>query len=210
MTTWASFLDAIRAYLKDDQENPKYSDHLIYLYTVDAIRDYSQWFPRERRVEIEPLDGGYPAPEDMVDVRVVEYPEGTYLKTRVARPGYTFRTLPSPTLYWVEGNTLYINSEPKRPLFLTYGGIHAYPTSDEDEEFEFTVPSRDIELINIYVRAKCLEQTRTRQSSLDRFKRRGSRDDNPMMPETVSLMDEYYNKIAERSTGGIIYLYGAK
>jgi len=208
MITWASFRNQIRIYLKDDQDTAKYSDQLLYLFTVDAIKDYSQWFPREVRVEIEPVDGVYPVPEDMIDIRVVEYPEGTYLKSRIARPGRTFRNLASPTLYWKEGGSIHINAVAKGPLFLTYGGLHAYPTSDSDDAFQFTVPLKDMELINIYVRAKCLEQTRSRQSSLDRFKRRGSRDDNPMMPETTTLMDEYYNKIAERSRGGVIYLYG--
>jgi hypothetical protein len=208
-TTWASFLSNIRAYLQDEGDNPKFSDSLIYLYTCDALRDYSQWFPKETRVEIDPVDGVYPFPSDFEDVLAIECPEDTYLKRRLARPGYKYKTLATPTHFWETSSGIEINTDSDDSIFLTYSGCHNLPSSAEDDTFEFTVPERDMELINIYVRAQCLEQTRTRQSNLDRFRRRGERDDNPMIYETHNLMDEYLAKIAERSKGGVIYLYQA-
>jgi hypothetical protein len=217
MTTWTSFLANIRTYLKDDGTTSKYSDQLILLFTQDALREYSQYFPRERRVEIDPSESLYALPDDLIEIQAVECPEGTYLKRRVARPGYKFRTLSSPTLYWQVGESLRLNADTDDAIFLTYGGQHPNPTSDLLEEVEegedpvaytFTVPDKDMELINLYVRAQCLEQTRSRQANLDRFRRRGERDDNPMIYETRTLMDEFYNKIAQRSGGDVIYLYG--
>jgi len=208
MTTWASFLNGVRVYLNDTRDTPKYSDELIYLYTCDALRDYSNWFPLVSREEIDPVSGAYPIPDDLLDIRSVEIPEGTYLKTRVARPGYKFRTLTNPSLYWQIGDSIYLNASTTDPIYLTYGAYHTVPTSEDDDTFTFTVPEGDMELINLYVRAQCLEQTRSRQANLDRFKRRGERDDNPLIIETKTLMDEYYSKIAERSKGGVVYLYG--
>ena len=206
--TWASFRSNVRAYLKDTGDTPRYSDSLIYLYTCDALRDYSNWFPRIIRVEIDPVSGAYPLPSDFLDVRYVEYPDGTYLKSRVARPGYKFRSQSAPTLYWQVDNALKLNAVAKNSIFLTYGGSHAQPATNADDTFVLTVPQGDLEVLNLYVRAQCLGQTRSRQSNLDRFKRTGRRDDNPMLPETETLMDEYYRKIAERSRGGTVYLYG--
>jgi len=208
MTTWASFLNGVRLYLNDTRDTPKYSDKLIYLYTCDALRDYSNWFPLITRTEIDCVGGVYAVPSDLMDIRAVEIPAATYLKTRMARPGFKFRTLSHPSLYWKIGSFIYLNSDTTDSIFLTYGACHTLPTSETDTTFEFTVPEGDMELLNLYARAKCLGQTRSRQANLDRFKRRGERDDNPLINETQTLMDEYYSKIAERSKGGVVYLYG--
>ena len=207
-TTWAGFLAGIRSYLQDtSQTNPKYSDELIYLYTCDAIRDYSQWFPKVTRVEIANVDGGYALPEDFGGVITIEDDNGAFLKKRLARPGYKYRTLTNPTRYWVNSEGIRLNSSTTNAIYLTYRGSHDLPASADDTTFVFSIPDRDMELISIYVRAQCLEQTRSRQANLDRFKRRGERDDNPLIYETSSLMDEYLAKVAERYTGGARYLY---
>lgn len=207
-TTWATFISDIRAFLKDEGDVQKYSDHLIYVYTCDAVRDYSNWFPRVLRVEIQAdTDGLFPLPDKLLHIKSVEYPEGTFLKPRIARPGYAFRTMTRPTHFWQVGGSIKLNAEVDGSIYLTYDAMHEYPASSTDYSFVFTIPDFDMELLHLYVRAQCLEHTRSRQSNLDRFKRTGRRDDNPLDLEVRSLMDEYYAKISERSRGGVIYLY---
>jgi hypothetical protein len=208
MTTWATFLSDIRAFLKDEGTTSKWSDRLIYVYTCDAVRDYSNWFPMTKRTEIAKSAGAYPLPSDLMTIYSVECPEGSYLKKRLVRPGFKFLTQNSPTLYWQVENGILLNSTTDDSIFLNYGAIHTYPSSSTDTTYVFSIPDHDMELLHLYVRANCLEQTRSRQANLDRFKRTGRRDDNPMNYEVSSLMDEYYAKIAERSKGGAIYLYG--
>ena len=211
--TWAGFLSSVRAYLRDDGDNKKFSDELIYFYTRDAIRDYSHWFPHVKRVTVQPTDGVYPLPMGTADIISVECPEGTFLSRRLTRPGRRYRDVNRPTHYWVDATGINVNSVDAQPIKLTYAGMHDVPEFNFSDEFEtfdyaFTVPGKDMELLNLYVRAQCLGQTRSRQANLDRFKRTGRRDDNPMHLETQTLMDEYYAKVSERTQGKAIRLSG--
>jgi len=89
---------------------------------------------------------------------------------------------------------------------LTYLAAHPAPDDEFDDTHVFTLPANDEELIRLYVRAKCYEQTRSRQSNLDRFEERRSRQDNPLTPEVENLMDEYHRKLQERVGGRSITL----
>ena len=86
--------------------------------------------------------------------------------------------------------------------------MHELPADVHDTSFEFSYPSRDDELIRLYIRAKACGQMRSGQASLDRFALgAGDRDDNPLLPETNHLMEDYEKKIYDRYGGGIIMLY---
>lgn len=207
MTTWASLLADIRADLKDTGTTPKYSTDLLYLYTKDGIRDYSTWFPqRLDRVAIVASGSKYALPADFVEDIHVECPLDTYLEKRPNRPGVKFTTQTTNVQYHIQGGYIYTNN-PGDDIYLTYLATHGVPASSADTTFTITIPDRDIELIRIFVKAKVYEQVRGRQAALDRFKLKGTRDDNPIEPEVTNLMEEYYRKIAERQKGGVIYLY---
>lgn len=204
MTTWSGFLAELRVDLQDTSATPRWSDKILWVYTRDAIRDYSTWFPRRiDRQEIAKTNGAFPLPSDFVQEIFVESPSETFLKKRTEQPGTRLRT--STTLYTVSGGKLYTDAG--GPVYLTYLALHAVPASETDNTFTFTVPDADIELIRLYVKASCYEQMRSKQASLDRFKLSGSRDDNPVEPETHNLMIEYQYKISQRIKGGMIKLY---
>ena len=104
---------------------------------------------------------------------------------------------------------MYLNGDPLDgyDVLLSYDAFHDTPAT-KDAVFTLTVPTADEELLRLYVRAKAYGQTRSVQSSLDRFKLgAGRRDDNPLEPEFGNLMDEYQAKIAERYPGGVVKLY---
>ena len=211
MTTWATLLSQVRLELKDPA-GTKYSDDLLFLYGKDAIKDYSSYFPRRVDRTALTLDANNSAalPTGFISDVSVECPKNRFMERRFERPGAKYITSGSPTLYYISGGRLYLDAAPSGDdeVLLTYMTMHVLPTSKTDITTEMTVPEMDEELIRLYIKACAIEQTRTHQSSLDRFKLgSGGRDDNPMTPETRNLMDEYLAKIAERIPGGVIKLY---
>jgi len=207
MTTWTNLLADIRVDLKDTGTTTRWADPALLLWAKDAIRDYSQYFPRYMsRVSMTITDSRSALPADFISVVDVECPQDRYLEPRQTRPGSQFSSSGRPTIYYTEGGYLYLNGTPLdgETLLLTYNAYHTVPT---DGNSVLTVPDTDLELIRLYVRAKANDQIRGQQSTLDRFKPAGDRSDNPLEPEFHNLMDDYRAKINERLPGGIIWLY---
>lgn len=206
MTTWEQFLAALRADLQDTTS--RWTDAMLYQYTVDAIRDYSHWFPRRAdRVSLELVDGKYPLPVDFVDAVYVECPKDTFLKLRVEMPGKRFYSPTTPNAYFIEAGVLYLDAPASDEVLLTYHALHDLPANELDTTFVFTIPDKDMELPRLYVQAKIYGQMRSKQARLDRFKLgTGSRQDNPLEPEFKNLADEYQQKINDRIGGGIVKL----
>ena len=215
METWGRLLADIRADLQDTSDRPRWSDDTLYVFTKDAVRDYSTWFPRRvDRLEMTLEDGRYPLPLDYIEDIQVECPLDTFLERRLDRPGVKYRR--SSLYYFIQGGSLYLAGAPlgdggtgSSGVYLTYLASHPVPGSVTDPEFIFTVPDSDIELMRLYVKAKVNGQMRQRQAALDRFKPVGERTDNPLEPEVDNLWGEYYAKIAQRIPGGVISLYRA-
>lgn len=208
MTVWSELLAEIRTELQDNGTTPKWSDGTIYVFAKDALRDYSTWFPRRiDRYEIAADgNGAYALPTDFVDVVSVEAPEGSYLEKQAVRSGTRKITKTATLSYSIQGGSLYLNY-PQDSIFLTYLALHPIPTSESDDTFVITVPDADMELIRLYVKAKCHEQMRAKQSSLDRFKVSGRRDDNPVEEEVLTMMAEYRLKVAERTRSQAVILH---
>lgn len=209
MTTWADILADLRVDLKDTSSTPRWSDEALFLWTRDAIRDYSMHLPIiGQRTELTLSGDSYPLPADYLKVERVESPTGRFLEERGDRPGVHYYDPSMPYRFYIIGTNLYLDGPTIEgdDVQLTYTARHYVPTSTADTT-AFTIPSDDEELIRLYVKAKAAEQFRTQQATLDRFKPAGSRDDNPMYPEAEALMNEYRRKVAERITGGVVYLY---
>lgn len=210
MTAWDEVFSDIRTDLKDTSATPRWSDDSIFLWTKDAVRDYSLYLPLVmRRVELTLSGSSYPLPVDYLQDIYVECPRDNIIEMRMDRPGTKFSTVSVPSRYMVEGGQLYLNASPLAgdEVLLSYYARHTLPTAYSDTSV-ITVPDDDMELIRLYVKAKAAEQLRTQQAALDRFKLgSGDRDDNPLLPEYEILMSEYRNKIAERIGGGVVLLY---
>lgn len=210
MTTWVQFLKDLREDLQDTGSSPRWTNYLLWMYTKDAVRDYSIWFPYQKdRVTLVESGAGYALPDDFSEDILVECPEDTFLERRRSRPGVKFITQTRPYFYWVEGDRLYLNGTPTDDVLLTYNAVHPVPTSEKNiPTFTFTVPDGDLEMLRLYVKAQVHSQMRQKQARLDRFEPgSGRRDDNPLAPETDTLMREYYNKIAIRTSGGAVRLH---
>lgn len=209
MKTWEQLLAELRQDLQDTGDRPRWSDELLYLYSCDAIRDYSLEFPQRIDREALVLSGAsYPLPSSYIEEIYVENPIDRYLTRRDPVPGRSYNTLSTPTQYHVESGALYLNGPTLDPVLLTYYGSHSVPTSETDLTFQMTVPDGDVELLRLYVSAKVHAQMRAKQARLDRFEPgSGRRDDNPLLPEVGNLMLEYRQKIAERKGGSVIKLW---
>ena len=106
MTTWSGFLAELRIDIQDTSATPRWSDKLLWVYTRDAIRDYSTWFPRRiDRVTIAKLNGAFTLPSDFIQEIFVESPSDTFLKKRFEQPGTRLRS--STTLYTIQGGKIY-------------------------------------------------------------------------------------------------------
>lgn len=208
MTTWAELLADIRVDVKDTGDTPKFSDALIYVYVKDAIRDYSIWFPqRLDHVALVLASSKCALPSNYIQEIYVECPAGTYLEKRPERPGVRFPTQFRNYYYYIQGGSLYLSSPTDETVYLTYLASHDVPASVDDNSCVLTIPDADIELIRLYAKAQMYGQLRAKQAELDRFKPKGTRDDNPVTPEVGDLMAVYHAKIAERVRGGNILLY---
>lgn len=209
MTTWSELLAAVRLDLKDIGDRPKWNDDTLFLFTKDAIRVYSQDCPRFIfRLALVASNGTFPLPPNFFAVSTVETQEGEYLEPFDPKPGRRLRTPLRATRYFVAGGQLHLDCPPKDgdTVLLSYRAIHDLPVSKDDLTFEFTIPAEDEELIRLFVRARAVDQMRTSQATLDRFKQgTGDRQDNPLMPESKELMLEFRTRIAEK-LGGIITL----
>jgi len=183
---------------------------MLYLYAKDAIRAYSQDLPKPvHREPIAAINGTYPLPGNFLAVASVQDANGAYLSRYDVRPG-TRRNAPArATKFYVSGRALYTDTPPAdgEILYVSYSAIHDIPASADDLTSELSIPQEDEELIRIYVKAKVIEQMRTNQSALDRFKQTtGNRQDNPLSPEYKDLYAEFERRIALKM-GGVINLY---
>ncbi len=224
METWATLLADIRADLQDTSDKPRWADDALYVYAKDALRDYSTWFPRRiDRLAIDPdTSGKYALPTDFIEDIQVECPLDVFLERRLDRPGVRYRRYPSlfpatrVLYYLIQGGALYLTDTPlnevgqaETTVYLTYLASHPVPANAADTTFVLTVPDSDMELIRLYVKAKALEQSRSKTAMLDRYKPVGDRQDNPLLPETSDLWKEYQTKVFQRIPGGVISLYRA-
>jgi hypothetical protein len=210
-TTWSSFLSLVREELSDAGTTPRWSDAVLHAWACDGIRDYSLTLPRRTNAVLTISGASYPLPADYLGTAFVECPTGTTLTRRTMAPGHQYQSRNAiPTQFWIDGTDLYLNgpAPDDDPPTLHYHAVHEVPSDPDDGSFAFTVPDIDIELIRLYVRARAMEQLRSKQSLLDRFKTgTGGRDDNPLSPEVTDLMLDYERKLAERVGGGVIRLW---
>jgi hypothetical protein len=212
---WGEMKANLRTDLKDTGTTPRWSDNDLYVFWLDAVRDYSLWFPNvPDRAQLSGTGTGpYTLPTDFVNVIFVEVPEDRFLEERLPRPGVRYPSQSGRPFYWyLLGGSLMLDVAPydTDTVLLTYAGMHATPDDVNDDIDDITIPDVDLELPRLYVQAKVYGQMRSKQSSLDRFKTRVSsgntREDNPLGPEVETIMDEYYAKIAERIPGGSVRL----
>jgi hypothetical protein len=197
MTTLSDLRTKVRAFLKDDTTQ-KVDDTEMNDYIADAVMDYSRHFPRNLVATIAaaatidvPVDALPGHVVDMVEVGSDIWTEVTFGKVRPTTGNYW---------YW-RGDQIAFVVTPASSVILHYRGIYDIPSSDTDT---ITVPRSDEELLKIYVAAKYHQKVGTVAAKLDRFREKGTRDDNPLVTMYEVLMAEYHDKIAERMRRGTV------
>lgn len=121
MTTWAKLIDQCEAVL-NDEDNSTFSVDLLIKWLNDAIRDYSQHFPRVLSDTISLTTGTseYDLAADFLGVLSVEYPDGQDPREYLDRRPYT------------------------HPDFWSVDGYYDIITSDDDSNDSQIVFSDDV------------------------------------------------------------------
>jgi hypothetical protein len=157
-------------------------------------------------VEYEPaslLD----VPTDMLpDEKAVEGVEvsGELWMLAEVGPGEKFPTT-GKFWYW-RGSQIALSAEPTVPVYVHYRGLHAFVAPDNGDAV-LSVPKANEELLVLYAAAKFHEKVGTVAAKLDRFKERGSRDDNPLVFMHELIMRDYLGKITSRLPKGTVKIW---
>ena len=209
---WGEFLSELRNELNDTGATPKFSDDLLYVFLRDGAWALSEWLPRDfGRLELVE-EGADPKkfalPADFIEEYLVECPLDNALTFRFVRPGVRRATSVRPLFYWTNAGYLFLDADPRgNAVLVSYYGAHGTPADASDTSFELTVPTRDVELLKLYILGRAYQRERSRQSMLDRFKLGpGDRQDNPVTPEVNEFMQQFNQKLIERSGGKTVFL----
>jgi hypothetical protein len=197
MLTWADVLADLRLDMKES-DTPRLTDERAFLYLKFAIRDYSKWNPLVKSTSLDLDANGMAAfPTDFMRVIEVRHPDTHNIIPLLTRGSAPPSSGIARLRWWKEGNFLRMNSWADTPdtVDVLYKAFHELPASFDDATAEMTFPDDDEEAILLYIRAKDAGSTRSRTSTLDRFKRKtdagNTRTDNPLKPEENELMQEY-------------------
>lgn len=172
MTTRGDLRDLCRRRLADEIEPVNWSDLQINQWVIDAIADYSNFFPRTLTKDITLSAGTHEYPfEGMTGVRSIlriEYPKSQDPKVYLER-----RDIRSPAGW--HGKAVYdVLGDPPAILVLgpgnwatgaktavTYLADHDYPDDDADA---ITVPDLHIELLVLFVRMAALQEAHHKET----------------------------------------------
>lgn len=197
MATWADLRTEIRYQLKDTAATPRWSDAELLTYVNYALADYSRYFPLQSScVTGLSGDGSTTLPEDY-EVFAVEYPDDTFLPEISIKPGT--RVWQGMRGWYQLENKLWV-LHPDSPSTVT---VHFYRARDRIVNVTdvVNVPAADLELIVLYVLAKCTERVGEQSASLDRWRQQGQRDDNPLVVMVNHYYERYRQGIFERLGG---------
>lgn len=220
MATRADLRTILRRDKLDDNSAGKYrwGDETLHEAINEAIRDYSQHFPRKRRAAIARVAGQteYNLPADFKQVGYLtdtagvrysplnpgDYEERLALDRGGEEGGIPYRELGERfsdgqgAFYAVWGGSLYLAPAPQEDLALYYLAWHPQATADSSA---LTIPEEDEDLIVLYAWAVCLSRDSGKDALLSRWDEgSGRRDDNPVVFLSTRFFHAYREKVAER------------
>lgn len=205
-------------------------DDEINDYLNDAIRKYSGYFPREVQMSItlESMKRDYPLPTNFLAMIQVQYRSADtnfklilreepfkggettpqswvgYPKLGIFQPAWGGRFFSGRFEIHDDGTgarTMTLDYDPPGDgdsLFIHYRAYYDFPTDDLSP---LSIPIDDIELLSLYVQAKCWVQIEARDVYLSRFRSRedgARRDDLPTELMSTRLFHAWQTWIQER------------
>lgn len=179
-----SFVNRCQVFLNDELDST-WDTEIIANFLNDAIRDYSQHFPRVKSTAINCSDddNDYDLPADLLGVISVEYPAGedppAYLirKTRTAAGWWNSDSFYDVIPHRDDGDVdeLIISADPSsgETITVTYNAIHTLAADPATPTETLSVPEEHQHLLTKYVRwmaalhlASAEQQSPTSNSSL--------------------------------------------
>ena len=221
MTTLTVLVANARLFLKDAT---KVTDDELISYAGDAVVAYSYDFPKTKVAAVTPAANLITIPTDALPTNTVIALEAggeMWPEIPMHEMGGVFPTT-GKQWYWY-GEQLKLATTPSSTVYLHYSAIRTIPVAYVPEvlvppavhdplypaEAAIDVPRADEEMIVLYMAVKFHQKIGTVAAKLDRFREKGSRDDNPMVFMHETLMRRYYQMVAERRTGGVRYTRGS-
>jgi hypothetical protein len=199
VATEAELLASLRLRLDDqpaDGDDPRWSDEELNLYLEDAVKRYSQDFPRLREQEGEVDEAGtrYDAPADLLD-------DAIYRVTLITADGREAEVVHhlsrgrSRRWWRLIGDVLAFGFE--IPIGATirveYDAIHDLP-----ETGVCTVPTEDEEMVLLWAMHLAFRRTGGNDATLSRWTDDRKRDDSPLIPHHRFLADEYQRRVRDK------------
>src|SRR5262245_28463591 len=192
------YLASLRPRLDDDPaagDDPRQSDAELTGYLLDAVKEYSGAFPREREQEFT-ADGTtarYDLPADIVDDLVHEV--SCLAAGRVVDVPVRLARNRSSRWYEIRAGHLVFGWKPVdgTVIRVLYDGAHVLP-----ETGDCTVPAQDVELVFTYAMYLAVRRVSGNDANLQRWDEAGRRDDNPLIPQYRLLLDRYTQLVRER------------
>jgi hypothetical protein len=195
----ADLLASLRIRLDDVPaagDDPRWSDEELELYLADAVKRYSQDFPRLREQQGEVTTAGtrYDAPADLLD-------DAVYRITLTSPSGvesevYHYLSRGRTRRWWrligdviAFGFQLSVGSV----LLVEYDALHELP-----ETGDCTVPVEDEEMVLLWAMHLAFRRTGGNDATLSRWTDDRKRDDSPLIPHHRFLADEYQRRVRDK------------
>ena len=182
--TFSDFVNRCQLFLNDEGAGT-WDTEMIATFLNDAVRDYSQHFPRVQEQTIETADGiqYYDLAQDFLGVLSVEYPAGQVPPAYLSRKSYTAggfwhsnsyydilpnRSADDPDELWISADTA-----GGEQITVRYHALHTLIADPAAPAESLTVPQEHQQLLVKYVRwqaalhlASAEQQAPTSNSSL--------------------------------------------
>jgi len=198
--TAAEYLAQLRIYLNDlpeDGEDGRWTDLELGTFLQAAVKEYSQDFPRERRMTFT-ADGtsdSFDIPTDLIDdaIHRIRFRMNDAAWQEV--PRREVRSNYSNLFFETIGQELVFGYQPTDGTVfeIVYDGLHELPDAGAS-----TVPSEDEDLIFTFAQFLAWRRVAGNDAALSRWKETGKRDDNPLIPQHVFLRRDYDDGVKRR------------
>lgn len=197
----ADFITGLRIRLDDQGASPRWKDAEMEQYLIDAARDYSKYFPREREQQFT-ADGTsqrYDVPPDLIDDHVIKVILIDPVSLREEEiPHRQLRLRTNTRFYEVVGRQLVFGFAPElgRTVLVRYSALHQMPLDGSAS----SIPTEDEDLIYAYCMAAAWQRIGGNDAGLSRWTEGQKRDDSPLIPHYVRLWARY-DRLREQKMG---------
>ena len=211
---WSAFVASTRmVYLGEEagtEGDSRWSDDLMLAIANSGLQQLSMLLPLPSVTGVAAVadQEEYDLPANFMSITAVIFPEGT---ARIERPGPIASMLPGwgydistgsrfASFFWVYDKTLHLLPPPTAAVIADSEVITIYYSRSREEvvdgvDGELDLEYDEIPILQEYVRAECNARVVTPDAMLSRWKEKGNRDDNPLLPSAKRFYEHFYEMV---------------